>query len=408
MYMNNTFKLWYKKSLWEEFADLYYDKMITIEKLFSIDDSKLLYNHIYNNEILGFNNIDVYKDIKLIIKNNLHLQLNYFEKNKFDRKHLKENIEIINNNNITKTNLQNSINENVKNEKEEDTNTDINLDSNSKVYNKLQNVDEYNKYIYNIWDFDTDTSKKQKFKVCKSLNTDIHIEQTETDDIADTYVQNNLKIDETYDIHKENEEMYDYLKKQIVENTLSVADKYIDHLEKNNLETGQIDVYTENEELHDYLKNQIDNYIEPTPFGSNTTTSTGKSKITWKFELVSGGIGNTIKDKTKEDTKDKEETKEETKEEVKEDTKENEDMIKIVSEEVVKEVVETVIKELTNELNKELNEQKNMTLNDQNIINIINTNEYKEDKEDKEDTNSNNSNGDNFIYDIIEDITIEL
>lgn len=250
MYMNKTFKLWYKKSLWLEFADLYYDKMITIEKLFSIDNSKLLYNHIYNNETLEFNNIDVYKEIKLIIKNNLQFQLTYFEKNKIlGRENFKESIEIINNNNITETKLQNSINENIETE-EEDDNTNINIsnDLNFKVDNKLQNVDEYNKYIYNIWDFDSNTSKRQKFKVCKSLNTDINNNQIETDCVADKYIQENLEGGQT-DVYTENEEMHEYLKNQ-----LAYPPIYVDDDVQDNLENGKINVCTENEDTHEFLK----------------------------------------------------------------------------------------------------------------------------------------------------------
>jgi len=84
-YMNNTFKLHYKNNIWKEFTELYYDKMITLEKMFSMSSGKDLYKHVYNNNVLKFDNVDVYNDIKQIIKNNLEYQLNYWEKNIADQ-----------------------------------------------------------------------------------------------------------------------------------------------------------------------------------------------------------------------------------------------------------------------------------------------------------------------------------
>jgi hypothetical protein len=82
LYMNNTFKLCYKEKLWSDFTSLYYDKSITIDSLFKLSNSKNLYNNVNNNNTLEFNCISVFKDIKIIIKNNLNLQLSDWEKQK--------------------------------------------------------------------------------------------------------------------------------------------------------------------------------------------------------------------------------------------------------------------------------------------------------------------------------------
>lgn len=74
-YMNNTFKLWYREHLWQKFTDLYYEKMITLEKLFKLSNSVDLYNHINKNDNLEFTNKNIFSDIKEIIKNNLKEQL---------------------------------------------------------------------------------------------------------------------------------------------------------------------------------------------------------------------------------------------------------------------------------------------------------------------------------------------
>ena len=84
-YMNNTFKMWYKEKLWNEFTELYYDKMIGLESLFKLSNSKNLYNNINCNNKLEFDSIDfiyIFDDIKAIIKRNLSLQLNDWEKKK--------------------------------------------------------------------------------------------------------------------------------------------------------------------------------------------------------------------------------------------------------------------------------------------------------------------------------------
>lgn len=80
LYMNNTFKLWFKKKLWSEFTSLYYDKNLTIDSLFKLSNSKNLYNNIHHNNKLEFNCISVFDDIKIIIKNNLDSQLSDWEK----------------------------------------------------------------------------------------------------------------------------------------------------------------------------------------------------------------------------------------------------------------------------------------------------------------------------------------
>ena len=164
------------------------------------------------------------------------------------------------------------------------------------------------------------------------MNTDINNNQIETDCVADKYIQENLEGGQT-DVYTENEEMHEYLKnqlayppiyvdddddvqdnlengkinvctenedtheffkKKLVDTTLSVADKYIDHLEQNNLNSGQIDVYTENEELHEYLKNQIDNYNE-------TLTPDKSNKLTWTFKSISGYLYKTPEEEIKEE-----------------------------------------------------------------------------------------------------------
>lgn len=80
LYMNNTFKLWFKQKIWSEFTSLYYDKNLTIDSLFKLSNSKNLYNNIHHNNTLEFNCINVFDDIKIIIKNNLDSQLSDWEK----------------------------------------------------------------------------------------------------------------------------------------------------------------------------------------------------------------------------------------------------------------------------------------------------------------------------------------
>lgn len=82
IYMKNTFKLCYNKDLWKEFTNLYYDKMINLESLFQLSNSKNLYIHINHNSILEFKYLNVFEDIKNIIKKNLDNQLYEWEKNK--------------------------------------------------------------------------------------------------------------------------------------------------------------------------------------------------------------------------------------------------------------------------------------------------------------------------------------
>lgn len=81
-YINNIFKLYYKEKLWKDLTNLYYDKMISLVKLFNLSNSKNLYNHINCNNKLEFNNPDIFNDIKIIIKKNLNDQLHDWEKNK--------------------------------------------------------------------------------------------------------------------------------------------------------------------------------------------------------------------------------------------------------------------------------------------------------------------------------------
>ena len=81
-YINNTFKMWYRDELWNDFVDLYYDNMLNLDSLFKLSNSKNLYNKIYCNDKLEFNNDSVFEYIKVIIKKNLSLQLNDWEKNK--------------------------------------------------------------------------------------------------------------------------------------------------------------------------------------------------------------------------------------------------------------------------------------------------------------------------------------
>lgn len=78
--MNNTFKLWYKECLWKKFTDLYYDKMITLERLFKLSNSKNLYNHVKKNNNLEFTEVDIFEEIKNILKENLDGQLHTWEK----------------------------------------------------------------------------------------------------------------------------------------------------------------------------------------------------------------------------------------------------------------------------------------------------------------------------------------
>jgi hypothetical protein len=80
-YLNNEFQLVYTLQLWKSFNNLYYDKMIDIGNLFELKTSESLYNHVYNNDNLVFNNLDIFSDIKKIIKNNLPLQVKYIDNN---------------------------------------------------------------------------------------------------------------------------------------------------------------------------------------------------------------------------------------------------------------------------------------------------------------------------------------
>lgn len=80
--MNNTFKLYYNKELWQEFTNLYYDKMVGLVSFFNLSNSKNLYNHINCNNNLEFKNPNIFEDIKIIIKRHLNNQLQYWGKNK--------------------------------------------------------------------------------------------------------------------------------------------------------------------------------------------------------------------------------------------------------------------------------------------------------------------------------------
>lgn len=80
-YMKNIFKLRYKKDLWKDFTNLYYDKMINLESLFQLSNSKNLYIHINHNKTLEFKDLNIFKDIKNIIKKNLNDQLQDWEIN---------------------------------------------------------------------------------------------------------------------------------------------------------------------------------------------------------------------------------------------------------------------------------------------------------------------------------------
>lgn len=80
--MNNTFKLYYNKELWQEFTNLYYDKMVGWVSFFNLSNSKNLYNHINCNNNLEFKNPNIFEDIKIIIKRHLNNQLQYWGKNK--------------------------------------------------------------------------------------------------------------------------------------------------------------------------------------------------------------------------------------------------------------------------------------------------------------------------------------
>ena len=167
-YMNNEFKMKYKTKLWDEFKDLYYDKMININSLFILSNTTNLYNHINCNDKLVFDNINMFNDIKHIIKYNLNSQLNEWEKSTIkDKKYNFKHKDCIDKQ-LKSIDLNDLINYSKCNKKDiynNDFCDNTELQSNLKICNFLKSMDDKNglnddlKLIWNAKSTQTDIIK---------------------------------------------------------------------------------------------------------------------------------------------------------------------------------------------------------------------------------------------------------
>lgn len=296
IYMNNTFKLWFKKKLWSEFTSLHYDKNITMDSLFKLSHSKNLYNNIHHNNRLEFNHNDIFNDIKIIIKNNLDSQLGDWEKKKpfldkletklyssytpdiklekaINYTHLYDN-DIDNNkgldeyllkiSGVKNTNIKNKQNE----EKEEKKNISKKNDNETLIDIKIlkdtnkMNGDDYlkqrvNNFLKNEIEKDMKSILKEKYNTKKEVKpeetqSDYTINTTEV--IDDVSVKKQYVIPEkTYGINsKLNKFINDAEKKIYAESYNKLHDRIFDV-------TNDEDSLKYNEKVHDFLYKELNN-----------------------------------------------------------------------------------------------------------------------------------------------------